>query len=76
MAQANIMRSDPREASLVRMERHLSTELKPSARSIRSIIEHSAAAKVILKIIGVLGVSLIMAVSRISAVSSRRNINH
>ncbi|KAI9823635.1 MAG: hypothetical protein M1832_002416 [Thelocarpon impressellum] len=58
---ANIMKRDPKEATTVKMERFLSSDLKPTNRNIRTFIEGSATVKVILKVIGVLGVSLVMA---------------
>ncbi|KAI9709221.1 MAG: hypothetical protein M1812_007744 [Candelaria pacifica] len=57
---ANIIRRDPREASMVKMERWKTSELKPSSRSIRTSLENSHAAKTILRFLGVLGVALVM----------------
>ena len=54
------MKRDPKEESMVRMERHRTEDLGPSGKTVRSFLERSALAKVLLKIIGVLGVSLIM----------------
>lgn len=45
---------------MIKMERRLSSELRPSGRTLRSAMEHSRIAKTALKIIGVLGVSLVM----------------
>ncbi|KAI9844643.1 MAG: hypothetical protein M1838_002098 [Thelocarpon superellum] len=58
---ANITRSDPKAASMVKMERYLSSDMKPSNKSIRSILERSQIARFFLKLLGVLGVSLIIA---------------
>ena len=45
---------------MVRMERYLSSDLKRPGRAFRSSIEKSPFAKAVLKIVGVLGVSLVM----------------
>ena len=45
---------------MVKFERHLSSDLGKSTRTMRSGIENSPVAKSILKVIGVLGVSLVM----------------
>lgn len=59
---ANIVKRDPNVAkSSVRMERALTGELRSSARTIRSFIEGSNAARLALKCMGVLGVSMVMA---------------
>lgn len=58
---ANITERDPREQQMVRMERHLSQNLKPSNRGIRSTIEKSRFTRGLLKFIGVLAVSMVMA---------------
>ncbi|KAK9384330.1 potassium transporter, partial [Lipomyces mesembrius] len=58
---ANIVRRDPNIAGTVKMERYLTSEMKPAGKSIRSFIEHSRIAQTALKVIGVLGVSLVMA---------------
>ncbi|KAJ9133300.1 Potassium transporter 5 [Pleurostoma richardsiae] len=57
---ANIASRDPREEQLVRMERHLSQNLKPSNRGIRTAIEKSPFTRGLLKTIGVLAVSMVM----------------
>ena len=58
--QANIVKRDPKELSMVKFQRHLSSDLGKSTRTMRSGIENSALAKGLLKLIGVLGVSLVM----------------
>ncbi|CAF9933307.1 MAG: hypothetical protein HETSPECPRED_008596 [Heterodermia speciosa] len=58
--QANIVRRDPREERTIKMERSLSTDLNRTTRSTRSFLERSGFMKAILKIVGVLGVSLVM----------------
>lgn len=45
---------------MVKMERHLTTDLKASPRIVRQSLESSWLAKTILKTVGVLGVSLVM----------------
>ncbi len=58
--QANIARRDPREERSVRMERVRTSELKTGSKAARTIMERSGAMKLLLKLVGVLGVSLIM----------------
>ncbi|KAK9483667.1 potassium transporter-domain-containing protein [Lipomyces starkeyi] len=58
---ANIVRRDPNIAGTVKMDRYLTNEMKPAGKSLRSFIEHSRTARTALKVIGVLGVSLVMA---------------
>jgi KUP system potassium uptake protein len=58
--QVNITKRDPREASLIEMQRYLSVDLESAGRRIRHGLEGSAVAKAILKIIGVLAVSMVM----------------
>jgi KUP system potassium uptake protein len=42
------------------MERHLTNDLNPMNQGVRNFIERYAAARVALKIFGVLGVSMVM----------------
>jgi KUP system potassium uptake protein len=42
------------------MDRHLTGELKPVNKGVRTFIENSRAARVFLKLLGVLGVSMVM----------------
>ena len=58
--QAHIIKRDPKEESMVKMERYRTGELKPSSRTVRTGIEHSRIAKAVLKSASVLGVSLTM----------------
>ncbi|KAF2788544.1 potassium transporter [Melanomma pulvis-pyrius CBS 109.77] len=58
---ANIANRDPREASLIRMQRHLTDDLGRTTRNVRSTIENSAFFRGLLKTIGVLAVSMVMA---------------
>lgn len=58
--QAHIVRRDPREELMIKMERVKSAELKTSSKSTRSFIEGSTFMKTLLKVVGVLGVSLVM----------------
>lgn len=59
---ANIVKRDPNIAGgSVRMDRALTGDLKSSPRRIRSFIEGSAVARLALKFMGVLGVSMVMA---------------
>jgi KUP system potassium uptake protein len=59
--QCNIARPDPKSANTVRMARYTSNELRPSSRGVRSFIENSQVAHILLKLVAVFGVSLIMA---------------
>lgn len=42
------------------MDRHLTGDLKPVNKGVRAFIEKSQAARVFLKLLGVLGVSMVM----------------
>ncbi|OCK75333.1 potassium transporter [Lepidopterella palustris CBS 459.81] len=57
---ANISNRDPREASMVRMQRYLSKELGRAGVSVRSTIERSKLLRGLLKTIGVLAVSMVL----------------
>lgn len=59
--QANIIKRDPKELSTVKMERYDTNDLSTPVRGVRSWVEGSRFAKILLKVVGVLGVSLIMA---------------
>jgi KUP system potassium uptake protein len=58
---ARIVKQDPNIAGSVKMERHLTNDLKPMNKGVRNFIENSAVARFALKIFGVLGVSMVMA---------------
>ncbi|KAK8049638.1 potassium transporter hak-1 [Apiospora phragmitis] len=58
---ANITQRDPGEALLVRMERHKTQDLYRTNKSIRSGVENSSFIRGLLKTIGVLAVSMVMA---------------
>jgi KUP system potassium uptake protein len=58
---ANIVPRDPNKSSVVHLSRHKTNELRPDSRTFRSFIEKSAFSKAILKLFGVLGVSMVMA---------------
>jgi KUP system potassium uptake protein len=45
----------------VKLERHLTGDLKPMNKGIRTFIENSVVARIVLKILGVLGVAMVMA---------------
>ncbi|KIW98930.1 potassium uptake protein [Cladophialophora bantiana CBS 173.52] len=57
---ANIVRRDPREEQLVRIERHIASELGRSAQKTRGLMERSRTTQWLLKILGVFGVALVM----------------
>ena len=54
------MRRDPREERSIKMERVRTNELRPGSKSARSFMEKSTVMKTLLKVVGVLGVSLVM----------------
>lgn len=56
-----IITRDPNTNGMARMERSLTGDLKPVQRELRRIIEGSATFKFLLKLVGVLGVSMVMA---------------
>ncbi|KAI9706615.1 MAG: hypothetical protein M1836_003624 [Candelina mexicana] len=56
----NIIRQDPREASMVKIVRWNSLKLRPSSRSVRARLEGSQATKAILRFLGVHGVVPVM----------------
>ena len=58
---ANITRRGPNIAGTLKMDRYLTGEMKPVNKGIRSFIENSRLARVALKVLGVLGVSMIIA---------------
>lgn len=58
---ANITDRDPREARLVKIARYETGDLPPSNRTLRSSIERSAFTRGLLKTIGVLAVSMVIA---------------
>jgi KUP system potassium uptake protein len=58
---AHIARRDPTISGTLQMRRHDTGDMKPAAKSVRSFIERSGFVKVLLQVIGVLGVSMIMA---------------
>ncbi|KAF2473678.1 potassium transporter [Lindgomyces ingoldianus] len=57
---ANISNRDPREATMIRMERHLTEDLGRSNRNVRHTIENTKFFRGLLKTIGVLAVSMVM----------------
>ncbi|KAI8958455.1 potassium transporter [Daldinia sp. FL1419] len=58
---ANITDRDPREARLVKMERHETDDMRPSNRTLRSAIEKNTFLRGLLKTVGVLAVSMVIA---------------
>jgi len=57
---ANIVRKDPNTAGTFRMERHLTGDLKPMNKGVRNFIERSSIMRMTLKLLGVIGVSMVM----------------
>lgn len=60
-AQCDIVKRDPKAPKTIKMERYVSTEMRPSSRGIRGFIEDSKFAHAFLKVLAVFGVSLVMA---------------
>jgi len=58
---ANIANRDPREATMIRMERQLTQDLSRSTKRVRSTLENTRFFRGLLKTIGVLAVSMVMA---------------
>ncbi|TGJ85879.1 hypothetical protein E0Z10_g2869 [Xylaria hypoxylon] len=58
---ANLTDRDPREAALVKMERHETQDLSPSNQTVRRQMEGSVFLRGLLKTIGVLSVSMVIA---------------
>jgi len=58
---AHITNRDPREEVTVRMERHLSADLRTPNRTLRYQMEKSKVVHILLKAIGVLAVSMVIA---------------
>lgn len=59
--QANIADRDPRQQELIHMERHLTNQMKPANRGVRSFLERSKIFRGVLQILGVLAVSMVLA---------------
>ena len=58
--QMNITNRDPREASLVQMKRYQSGDLESAGRHMRHRLESSKFARALLKVMGVLAVTMVM----------------
>ncbi|KAI0515225.1 potassium uptake protein [Xylaria bambusicola] len=58
---ANLTDRDPREAASVKMERHMTQDLSPSNHAVRRRMEDSKFLRGLLKTIGVLAVSMVIA---------------
>lgn len=56
-----IVESDPRTSGLIQMRRCPTNELRPGARSVRRLLESSRVIQFSLKVVGVVGVSLVIA---------------
>lgn len=57
---AHIVRQDPNHQRSVRLDRYNTRDMKPANKNIRTAIENSRVARVILRILGVLGVAMVM----------------
>ncbi|KAK3332684.1 potassium transporter-domain-containing protein [Cercophora scortea] len=58
---ANITQNEPNGAAPLQLERHDTGKLDPVGRRFRTFIEKSGTAKFMLKLVGVIGVSMVMA---------------
>jgi KUP system potassium uptake protein len=58
---ANIVYRDPNLSRTVPLDRHHTNDMKPVSKSVRNVLESSRAAQFGLKVVGVLGVSMVMA---------------
>jgi KUP system potassium uptake protein len=58
---ANISNRDPREATMIQMNRHMTDDLGKGGNTVRNIFERSKVARTILKIMGVLAVTMVLA---------------
>ncbi|OCK75662.1 potassium transporter [Lepidopterella palustris CBS 459.81] len=58
---AKIVRNEPHVTHTVQLERPRTGDMRPVGRNIRAFLEHSRLAQYALKVIGVLGVSMVMA---------------
>ena len=59
--QANITDRDPKDQGLVKIERHLTQDMKRTTRTLREVLEKSKFTRGLLKTIGVLAVSMVIA---------------
>ncbi|KAH7114576.1 potassium transporter-domain-containing protein [Dactylonectria estremocensis] len=57
----NIVRRDPNVSGLMRLDRQLTGDMKRPGRTVRSFLENSRVSQALLKCVGVLGVSMVMA---------------
>jgi KUP system potassium uptake protein len=57
----NITSRGPNISDMVKMERYETNDMRPAGRNIRSLIEKSGILQFLLKVIGVVGVSMVMA---------------
>lgn len=58
---AHIVDTDPNVAATIQLERHDTDKMEPVGRWFRRFIENSSTCKFILKLIGVVGVSMVLA---------------
>lgn len=58
---ANIARRDPATEEMIRFERQLTGDMPPAGRTARNFVEKSRVAKLALKAIGIIGISMVMA---------------
>ena len=59
--QANILQRTAKEASMIKFERYATSDMRAPNRNVRSLLERSVAARALLKLFSVFGVSLVIA---------------
>ncbi|CAJ2506857.1 Uu.00g080430.m01.CDS01 [Anthostomella pinea] len=57
----HIVKENPVTNGMVRMERYQTNEMKPAGRDLRSFLEKSSTSKLLLRVVGIIGISLVMA---------------
>lgn len=69
---ASIVRTDPNypERIMIRLEREVGRELPPAGRMVRDFLERSRTSQAVLQIVGVLGVSMVVADSVLTPAQS------
>ena len=58
---ANIVRRDPNVSGMVRLDNRRTGDMNTAGRTLRAFLEHSRTSQVVLKLLGVLGVSMVIA---------------
>lgn len=69
-SQSNISKRDPKSQNTLKMERYLTSDLRPSNKSARDVMEQSRFVQGLLKTLAVFGVSLVLADSILTPAQS------